>query len=50
MVDSFSVSGKPGQKMRLKLKLLRDRLRVWNKEMFGMVKAKKKQLLNKINF
>lgn len=36
--------------MILKLKLLCDSLRVWNKEFFGMVEDKKKNLLDEINF
>lgn len=48
--DSFEVLGKLDQRLRLKLKLLRDKLRVWNKEVFGNVDQKKKQLLEEINF
>lgn len=45
---SFTVSGKRGQKLRLKLKLLRDKLCIWNKEVFGNVDLKKKHLLGEI--
>lgn len=52
--NSFMVTGKLGQKLRLKLKLLRDNLRVWNREVFGRVdlkeRKKKKQLLEEIHF
>lgn len=38
---SFNASGKPGQKLRLKLKMLRENLCTWNKEVFGVVGLKK---------
>lgn len=44
--ESFVVTGKPGQMLRLKLKLLRDKLKCWNKEVFGNVEVKKKTLLD----
>lgn len=46
--DSFELSRRPGQRLRLKLKLLCDKLRVWNKEVFGNVDQKKTQLLEEI--
>lgn len=32
---------KPGQRLRVKLKMLRENLRVWNKEIFGNIDLKK---------
>lgn len=34
--------------MRLKLKMLREDLKVWNKEVFGCVEEKKKRLLEEL--
>lgn len=48
--NSFTVIGKPGHRLRLKLKHLRDRFSVWNKESFGLVEEKKKNLLEEIHF
>jgi len=47
--DSFLVTRKRSQQLRLKLKLLREHLRVWSKEIFGNVEARKKDLLKDIN-
>lgn len=40
--ETFEVSGKARQRLRLKLKLLRDKLRLWNKGVFGSIKTRKK--------
>lgn len=34
------MTGKLGQQLRLKLKLLGEHLKVWNKEIFGNVEAR----------
>lgn len=34
----------------MKLKLLREKLRIWNKEVFDNIDLKKKQLLEEIKF
>lgn len=44
------VPGRSGKQLRLKLKLLRDRIRVWNKDSFGAIKAKKNSLLEEIQY
>lgn len=44
----YHVNGRPGQKLRLKFKLLRDKLRNWNKEVLGSVEERKKNLLDEI--
>lgn len=43
---SFDVLGKPGQRPRIKLKLLWG----WNKEVFGCIEGRKKELLREICF
>lgn len=45
--NSFKVLGRVGQKMRLKLKLLRDKLKAWNKEVFRCIEEKKKRFREK---
>lgn len=47
-MGSFAVEGSPRQRFHLKLTLLRDKLRVWNKEVFGNVGARKESLLEEI--
>lgn len=37
-----------GQKLRLKLKGLRNKLRIWNKEVFGYIERRKKACLEEI--
>lgn len=46
--EGFDVHDPPGQRFRLKLKGLRDVLRVWNKEVFGDIDRKKKSCLDDI--
>lgn len=46
--SSFEIEGPPGQRFRLKLKLLRERLRGWNRKVFGKVEMRKESLLNEI--
>lgn len=47
--SSFEVKCPPGQRFCLKLKLLRDRLRWWNREVFRNVERRKDSILNEIN-
>lgn len=42
---SFSVTGKPGQRLWLKLKLLREKLRTWNKEIFQKYRLQEKTII-----
>lgn len=46
--EDIEVQGHPGQRFRLKLKSIRDRLQVWTKEVFGDLNTKKKACLEKI--
>lgn len=45
---SFEVDGPSGQKFRQKLKLLREKLRAWNKDTFGNVEVRKASFLEEI--
>lgn len=42
--------GKPEQKLRLKLKLLKEKLKLWNKEVFGCVEGRKKILIEELKW
>lgn len=48
--ESFVMTGKPSQRLKLKLKLLREKLRCWNKEVFGNIEEKRKTLLAEIKY
>lgn len=45
---SFEVERPPDQRFCLKLKLLRDRQKVWNKEVFGKIEVRKEAILKDI--
>lgn len=47
--DDFEVDGPPGQRFRLKLKELREVLRVWNMEVFGDIERKQNNLMDEIS-
>lgn len=42
--DSCTIFGPPGQIFRLKLKAVRDHLRVWNKEVLRHIKVRKEKI------
>lgn len=48
--ESFSAEGKPGQRLRLKPKMLSEKLWMWNKEVSGNIDIKKKHLIEEISF
>lgn len=46
--EAQEVCGPPGQRFCLKLKGLRENLRIWNKDVFGNIQTKKTYCLEKI--
>ena len=47
--ENYNVIGSPSCRLAQKLKLLKTDLKIWNKEIFGLLKTKREDALNIIN-
>lgn len=45
---NYDVEGRPSFRLAKKLKMLKDDIKVWNKEVFGREEVKIREIMNKV--